>query len=108
MKLLLELMNAPAQLNSTQKGILATIAGSASPEMAFETTSGAEPLNAQRVILQRLGLVVIGGNTVTLTPNGQQALTDSNIVSETGEMTEEGERLMDMVASLRQQARAVD
>lgn len=96
MKLLKEFINPDAvQLTATQKAILATIAIAASPEVAYENCNGVQSFLIARNGLRILGLIRIGANTLHLTDAGQNALVTNDLIDETGQPTEEGQKLVD-------------
>lgn len=84
-------------LTDTQKGVLAVIANSPTPEMAYETINGTPALVTARNLLEQLGLIRVGGNKAVLTQTGQQAVVANNIADETGQLTDEGAALIDKV-----------
>lgn len=96
MKLIREFIDPKAvQLNATQKAILATIASSPTPEMAFENCNGVQSFVIARNALRTLGLVRISAASMSLTDAGQDALITNNIVDDMGELTEDGKKLVD-------------
>lgn len=104
MNLIKEFLNPEAvQLTSLQKGVLATIATAATPEIAFETCNGVQSLVVARNILRTLGLVKINQGQLALTDQGQNALVTNNILDETGQLTEDGEKYITMVDEERSQ-----
>lgn len=91
MKLLQEIINPnTVSLTDTQQGVLIAIRVAPTPEVAFQTTNGAQALVVARQQLRSLGLIKIAGNKTALSPNGEQAVTNYNLVDETGQMTERG------------------
>ena len=84
-------------LTATQKGILAILHNSPTPEAAFEATNGSPALITARNLLERLGLIQVAGVRAALTQAGQQAVTANNIVDETGQITDEGSALIDAI-----------
>lgn len=87
-------------LTSTQKGVLAVIYNTPTPETAFDTTNGNQALVTARSILERLGMIQVGGNRAVLTPSGKNAIVANNITDQSGELTEEGTALIDAVNAL--------
>lgn len=90
MSILKEVMASAIMLNMKQKGILAAIFSAATPELAFEATSGTEALMVQRDQLAKLGFINVGMGMVNFTPFGQRALVTNNIVGEDGKLTPDG------------------
>lgn len=88
-------------LTATQKGILAVLYNSPTPEAAFETTNGNPALITARNLLERIGLVKVAGNQAVLTQAGQQAVHANNIADETGKMTDEGAAMIDSINTVR-------
>jgi hypothetical protein len=87
-------------LTDTQKGVLAVIYNTPTPETAFYTTTGNQALVTARNILERLGMIQVGGNRAVLTPIGRDAVIANNITDTTGELTEEGTALIDAVSAM--------
>lgn len=88
-------------LTNTQKGILAIIHNSPTPESAYESINGSPSLVTSRNILERLGLISVSGIQAALTDAGQRAALANNIMDDAGNITEEGERLIDDINSRR-------
>lgn len=88
-------------LTATQKGILAILYNSPTPEAAFEAINGSPTLVTARNLLERLGLIQVAGVRAVLTPSGRQAVMSNNIVDETGQITEEGSALIDAINNLK-------
>lgn len=104
MNLIKEFINPEAvQLTSIQKGVLATIATAATPEIAYETCNGVQSLVIARNILRTLGLVRISQGQLALTDQGQEALITNNILDDTGQLTEDGESYIAMIDEERSQ-----
>ena len=95
-------------LTATQKGILAILYNTPTPEAAFETTNGLPSLVTARNLLERLGLIRVGGNRAALTDAGQQAVVANNIVDETGQITDEGSALIDAINVRRSELRVAE
>jgi len=96
MKLLQEIINPNTiSLTNTQMGVLITVKISPTREVAFENTNGSESSVYARNSLRTLGLLRVGGNKVALTPSGDQVLINYNLVDETGQMTEHGQKEYD-------------
>lgn len=94
--LLKELINPnTAILNDTQKAVLLIAHISQSPQMAFDNTGASENLIQARESLVNLGAVVIGDNVLELTARGNDMLQYHNLVDEMGELSEEGQEILD-------------
>lgn len=88
-------------LTATQKGVLAILHNSPTPESAFEAVNGSPALITARNLLERLGLIQVGGNRAVLTPAGRQAVVSNNIADQSGQMTEDGAALIDTINASR-------
>lgn len=88
-------------LNNVQKGILAVIKNSPTPETAYEAINGSTALITSRNLLERIGLIRVNARQAVLTPAGEQAVTANNIVDETGKITDEGSQLVNLVNQSR-------
>lgn len=84
------------RLNNTQKGIIASIAVSATPELAYGVITGARNAVDSADELERLGYISVNNETkeASLTSKGEDILTSENLTDETGELTERGEELV--------------
>jgi hypothetical protein len=104
MKFLTEIMNSAVLLNSIQKGILAIIHNSPTPQMAFEQTNGTEALYVQRIMLAKLGLITLSDATASLTQSGQAALIANNLIDEQGQLTQDAQTFIDAIGEDRETA----
>lgn len=97
MKILLkELINPnTAILNDTQKAVLLITHISQSGQMAFDNTASSDNLLTARDILVKLGALTMGDNVVALTSRGQSMLNYHNLVDDMGELTEDGQKILD-------------
>jgi hypothetical protein len=96
------IQNAQAvMLTATQKGILAVLHNSPTPEAAFEAINGSPALITARNLLERLGLLQVTGNKAMLTPAGRQAVVTNNIADQSGQITDDGAALIDAVNANR-------
>ena len=96
------IQNAQAvMLTATQKGILAVLHNSPTPEAAFEAINGSPALITARNLLERLGLLQVAGNKAILTPAGRQAVVTNNIADQSGQITDDGAALIDAVNASR-------
>lgn len=84
-------------LTSTQKGILAIIYNSPSPQTAFEAINGTPALITARNLLERLGLIQVANNQAVLTPEGSAAVVSNGIADEQGQLTELGAGLIEEI-----------
>lgn len=84
-------------LTATQKGVLAILHNSPTPESAFEAINGSPTLITARNLLERLGLIQVGGNRAVLTHTGRQAVIANNIADQTGQITDDGAALIDAI-----------
>ena len=92
------IQNAQAvMLTATQKGILAVLHNSPSPETAFEAINGSPALVTARNLLERLGLIQVAGGKAVLTPAGRQAVVQNNIADQSGQITDDGAALIDAI-----------
>jgi hypothetical protein len=84
-------------LTHIQKGVLAVIYNSPTPQMAFQSTIGDESLVLARNLLERLGLVKVTNNQAILTPDGELAVRANNLVDETGKLSDDGAEVVDWI-----------
>lgn len=87
---------AQARLTDTQKLVLVNVYAAATPEMAYDTVAGAPNTVAARNQLRSAGLIVVDDNSsrAGVTDQGQLALSNNNLIDETGQLTEEGSNLL--------------
>lgn len=96
------IQNAQAvMLTATQKGILAILHNSPSPETAFEAINGSPALITSRNLLERLGLIQVSENKAVLTPAGREAVVANNIADQNGQITDNGAALIDAINASR-------
>lgn len=93
-KLLLELETQNIKLNDNQKIVLIVASVSATAKQAYEITSGHLDLLYARDMLVRLDYVNVYDSELSLTPTGERQLIDHNLIDETGNLTPDGEQLM--------------
>lgn len=84
-------------LSDTQKSILILCKISPSPEAAYESTSISQNLTEARESLVKLGMVQLTPNSVSLTPPGEELLVKLDLVDEMGELTEEGNKILESI-----------
>ena len=98
MKLLMELISTGyLNLLDNQKLLLLIVKVSATPEQAFETIIGNDNLIAARNTLQKLNYISINNNQITLTDEGTSALTEFNLIDESGNLTDDGQKLISVI-----------
>lgn len=88
MKLLSEL-NQISNLSDAQKTVLAMAEFSATPKQAFAATTGSDKLVYARDSLTRIGYVTVANGEMSLTGNGQNAVTQYNLADESGQPTDD-------------------
>lgn len=83
-------------LTSTETALIASIAISPTPQMAYDTSVGTRKAVAARKNLERFGFVRVNeeARELTLTEKGEQVLVSQNLVDDVGELTERGEQLV--------------
>lgn len=101
MKFLVEVMNSAMLLSHTQKGILAALHNSPTPQLGYEAITGTEALAVQRRVLENVGLISINGISASLTQSGEAALIANNIVDEFGELTADAKTYLDMLSATK-------
>jgi len=94
--LLRELVNPnTAILNDTQKAVLLITHVSPTPQLAYANTSSSKNFISARESLLQFGSITMGDNAVELTPRGHDMLKYHNLVDDMGELTEDGQTIMD-------------
>lgn len=95
MSILQEIINPnTVQLTNAQQGVLITIKLSPTPEVAYQSTNGAQQIVYARNALRMLGLLRVGDNKTVLTDSGNQSLINYNLVDDTGQLTQRGQQIM--------------
>lgn len=96
-KTLVEAINPEfIRMTDMQKAVLLTVFISDTPAVAYENTSGDIYITYARDFLSRAGLVQLSGPTVSLTPNGYDALISNGLIDETtDEPTERGNDIIE-------------
>ncbi len=105
-KNIMEQVNAAQmRLTDTQKLVLLNVYASPTPETAYDTVTGSPNLVAARNQLRNAGLIVVDdqNSRAGVTDQGQEALINNNLIDETGEVTEEGDAMLN---STQQEKRA--
>ncbi len=88
-------------LSDYQAMFMLIVQQASTPELAFaelgKQDSEIEPnLQGAKETLAKLGLVEVGENTVTITPEGEEVMRDEYLIDEMGEVTEKGNELLQM------------
>lgn len=89
---------------TTQKQIIARIAGAATPTVAGDSVSSGINVVSARNTLARLGFITYINGEATLTDQGRQLATAENITDETGGLTPAGQQLAQMEPEQQSQA----
>lgn len=103
MKILQELADAGLVLTDTQKIVLTTIYASATAQVAYESTIGAQNIVNARDTLRRLGLVAVSDSqkVARCTTEGESALENISAIDEMGELTDYGNELASKIEQLK-------
>jgi predicted methyltransferase len=100
MSIIMDSFNADAvMLTVTQKSVLAVVYNAPTPLSALEAINGTPELVTARNILERLGLVIVTNGAAALTEKGNKAVIANNIADMEGNLTEEGQALINAVAT---------
>ena len=76
-----------------QKSVLAKIKAAATPKTAAADISKTSNLTAARDMLEKMGLITISQEEgAVVTDEGEQVMIDQNLVDESGELTDEGNK----------------
>lgn len=88
---------ASVRLTDTQKSVLLGVYAAPTPELAYEATTGSENVSQAAQLLRSMGLINVDseGSRAGVTDNGQTALANVNLIDDTGELTDEGQQLLD-------------
>lgn len=73
---------------------MALIAASANSKLAGEALIGNQNLIAARNMLMKLGMINFANGEASLTDTGQQVARDEDIVTDTGELSDNGRELI--------------
>ncbi len=94
---------ANARLTETQKSVLLSIYAAPTPETAYDATTGSENVTQARQQLRSMGLVAVDDSTsrAGVTDEGQQALANTNLIDDTGQVTEEGQQVLDQQTQVK-------
>lgn len=99
MNLLNELNNIGFNLSDYQKCVLLSTKLAATPLQAFDTTRGDMNMSQARDTLARIGFVSYSKQSLTLTPRGEEALIQYNLIDTTGMLTPDGEEIIKLAHS---------
>jgi hypothetical protein len=102
MKILLkELINPnTALLNDTQKAVLIITLVSTSPEIAYRTTGQSKNLGVARDALNKMGMVSIKQEGLTITNRGKSMLRYHNLITDSGKLTDEGDETLNKITDV--------
>lgn len=103
-KNLLEVID-PSQirLSNTQKAVLVSIYSAQTPELAYEAATGSEAITSAKDFLLRHLLIREGNGQLATTSEGLEVLENNGLVDETGEITENGKKLIEALNVHRQE-----
>lgn len=84
------------RLTNTQKAVLLSIYAAPTPELAYDTTTGAENVRQAAIQLRNFGMIHLDSenNRAGVTDEGQTALQNNSLIDDIGEVTEEGEEML--------------
>ena len=96
MRHLKDILTEALNLNNSQKGIIASMAISPTPQMAYAVLTGARNAVAARNSLERSGYIRVNDveKTAVLTDRGNDVLTSENLIDDTGNLTDRGEEIV--------------
>lgn len=91
------------RLTDTQRSVLVGIYAAPTPETAYSVTTGAQNVVQAKDQLRRLGLITVNDSNASagVTDAGQQALGNYNLIDDTGEVTDEGSKILDQISNLK-------
>jgi hypothetical protein len=97
-------------LSDFQKKVMAIVKASPAPQVAFEELQNQPPEERNNIIgardmLQKLGLIDVEADAISITPAGEKVMQDEYLVDEMGELTDEAQKFLDD-ASGNQEAEA--
>lgn len=95
--------NTTARLTDTQKSVLLGVYAAPTPELAYESTIGSDNVAQAAQILRSMGLITIDsvGSRAGVTDDGQQSLTNINLIDDMGELTDEGQQTLDQHSNVK-------
>ena len=89
------------RLTETQQMVLAAIFASATPELAYEITLGAENTVLASHFLAKRGLISLTVTGATLTEAGMRIMEMYDLIDETGQLSEKGQKFQDALQKLK-------
>ena len=91
------------RLTDTQKSVLLSIYAAPTTETAYDTTTGSENVSQARQQLRSMGLVAVDDNSnrAGVTDAGQTALANNNLIDDTGQLTDEGQQVLDQQQAVK-------
>lgn len=103
MKILQELADAGTVLTDTQKIVLTSVYAAATPQVAYESTIGAQNVVNARDTLRRLGLLAVSDSQgmARCTSEGEIALENIAAIDEMGELTDYGNELAGKIETIK-------
>lgn len=78
---------------SNQKRVLAKIAAAPTPTVAASEISSDANMVSARNMLMKLGMISFSNNEAALTDKGTEVATDENIIDQSGQLTQAGQKL---------------
>jgi len=83
-------------LNDAQKGIIASMAIAPTPQMAYGILTGARNAVSEKRSLRAAGYIRVNDSekTAELTDEGKDVLTSENLLDDTDQLTDRGEKLV--------------
>lgn len=91
------------RLTTTQKSVLLSIYAAPTPETAYDATTGADNAAASKQSLRTLGLIVVDdvNGRAGVTDKGQEALANNNLIDDVGQLTDEGQKVLDQSEAVK-------
>ena len=83
-------------LTDNQKQVLAQITAAATPTLAHERASAGRNIIGARDILVDLKLIELTTNSALVTDIGKKVMQDENLIDDTGELTNDGNKFANM------------
>lgn len=80
---------------NNQKAVLTKIIAAPTPKVAVADISATPNLVAAREMLKKMELIDIDETGAYVTPDGEQVLIDQNLMDENGNLTDEGEKMVE-------------
>ena len=91
---LLSELNQISNLSDAQKTVLAITNFSATPTQAFAATTGSDKLVYARDSLVKMGYISLNNGQLSVSPSGQNALVQYNLIDQTGQATDNAVNLL--------------